>query len=120
LGFGARGAAWASLISVSIASIIFRYYAYKITRSRPNPAVLKHIIAASIMGFVLHIINSIFAHINIINLLLMGIVGISIYFVLLILLKEFNKNDFNYLISFLNLKSLNNYAKKEIKDKYQD
>ncbi|GAG76180.1 unnamed protein product, partial [marine sediment metagenome] len=58
LGLGGIGAAFATLISIAIGSLLFRFYAYKITASKPNPRILFHLVSALIMGIILHVISA--------------------------------------------------------------
>lgn len=114
-GMGAKGAAIATLSSVIIGSVIYRIYAFKITGSKPNPVVLKHAAAAFIMGLLLFGINSFFPNRGLFILPVFVIPGIAIYFAILMILKEIGRNDVKYLLSFVNIKSINKYAKEEIK-----
>jgi len=115
LGMGARGAALATFVSVVIGSVIYRFCAFKITGSKPNPVVFKHAVAALIMGLFLLGINSFSSNRSVFILSLFVIPGVAIYFVILMILKELRSNDVSYLLSFVNLKSIHKYAKEEIK-----
>jgi len=114
-GLGAKGAAIATVISYFVGLIYIRTTALKLTKTKGNPKILKHAIAAGLMSIFLYYINNIFHISRWFYLLFIAIIGIGIYFSLLYLFKEFTKDDFSFFIDTINIKKMFSYIKKEIK-----
>ena len=118
LGMGGTGAALATLISVTIGSFLFRFYAYKITFSKPNPRILFHLVSALLMGIALHFISSSISTILWYYLPVFAFIGITIYVFILTVFQEFTLKDLNLFLSTLNPVQIKNYAIGEIKSGY--
>lgn len=117
-GLGATGAAIGTVVSYFIALIYTRYTAFKIAKIKGNYSIILHGIAAAIMGVIVYYITD-YTHYVIItrwyHLVMISLFGLSIYYGILYLLREFKKEDFNLFVDTLNLKEMYSYIKKEIK-----
>lgn len=118
LGLGAIGAALATLISAIIGKVIFNIFAYRITGSKQNPVILVHLAAGAIMAVTLCLCNSHISNIVWYYLPVLAIIGFGVYLYAIILMKEFKKTDFEYIMRNISPISIKNYAKKEIKEGY--
>lgn len=118
LGLGAVGAAYATLISICIGVVLFRLYAYKITRSKPNSRVLYHLAAAVIMYAVVNFISNLLSEISWYLLILLSLMGIGTYVFILAVFREFTVKDFNLFLKVLNPMQLMSYARHEVKSGY--
>jgi len=116
-GLGATGAAIATVVSYSMGLIYCRFVTWKLIKLKFNFRILLHLFAASIMGTILYWIDIS----NIIpierwyELLAVGFLGLGIYIGILIILREFTRKDFNFIIDTLNIKKMWIYIVKEIK-----
>ena len=120
LGMGGIGAAFATLISITIGAVLFRFYAYKITASKPNPRILFHLISALIMGIILHVISASMSAIPVYYLIFFAFIGAGIYILALKIFREFDRKDFNLFLKVLNPAQLKNYATTEMRSKYRE
>lgn len=118
LGLGAIGAAWATLISAIIGKVIFNIFAYRITGSKQNPVILVHLMAGAIMAATLYLCNTYVSNILWYYLPALAIVGFGVYLYALILIKEFKKVDFEYIMRNISPIRMKNYAANEIKERY--
>jgi O-antigen/teichoic acid export membrane protein len=117
-GYGAVGAAIATLLSICIGSVLFRVFAYRITKSVVNIRVLLHFAAAAIMGSMLLIISQIVADTAWYWLLLFALIGAAIYLFVLTAFREFTSKDYGLFLRILNPIQLINYARREVKSDY--
>lgn len=120
LGMGAIGAAYATLISAILGSILYRLYAYKITNSKPNLVIFIHFAASLIMALVLYLLSNRLSKVLWYHLPLFALLGGAVYVFILIILREFNRKEFHYFLDILNPVKLKNYAKNEIKEGYKE
>ena len=120
LGLGTQGAALSTLLSMTIGSILFRIYAYRITASRPNTRILLHFISAFIMYLALRLISSMLPEMPVYYLLLCGILGIAIYLAVLTLFGEFGRADVLFFRKIMSPTQLKKYAVSEIKSGYEE
>ena len=118
---GPTGAAVATLCSVLVGFIGLRYYARKLSGIKLlQTHTLRHVIAGLIMGIVLHFIairSSLFPDVYWYFLLLFAGIGLALYLGVLFLLREFNKNDFNFFLDILHPQKMLKYVSAELKDK---
>jgi len=120
LGMGGIGAAFSTLISISLGSVLFRYYAYRISLSKPNPSILLHLIASIIMGSILYFISSSLPMMTWYYIILFAGIGGLLYFFILAVLKEFTRKDINLFVNVLNPAKLSKYAISEIRSGYEE
>ena len=80
----------------------------------------RHLIAGFIMGAVLYFVAFRFLSLEIVQwyllILFIGI-GLAIYILVLTLLKEFNRKDYDFFMDLLNPKEMYKYVSTELKDK---
>jgi O-antigen/teichoic acid export membrane protein len=120
LGMGAIGAAYATLISAVLGTILNRIYAYKITKSKPNLVIFIHFFASLIMALVLYMLANCFPKALWYHLPLFAFVGGAVYLAMLVLMREFSMKELRYFLDILNPALLKKYAKTEIKEDYKD
>ncbi len=120
VGMGAIGAAAATLISASATGIVYRLFAFRITGARTNPVILFHLLAALLMTGGLYLLRSVVSPLDWYHLVFFGIIGTLFYFLILILLKEFDKKELRYFWNILNPAAMKNYALDEIKEGYRE
>jgi len=114
-GMGGIGAALATLISMSIGALLFRYYAYRITASKPYTRTFLHLVSAVFMSIVLYYISASMYAVPVHYLMLFALLGIVIYVLTLAALREFSAKDLHFFIKILNPVQLKKYAVNEIK-----
>ncbi len=120
LGMGAIGASAATLVATVMAGIIYRFFAFRITRAKTNPVLLIHLLAAVVMAGCLFLLKNWIAVVFWYHLIVVGLLGVLIFFSVLFLFKEFSRNEFKYFLKILNPLELKNYAVKEIKEGYEE
>lgn len=120
-GLGARGAAIATVLSYGVSLVYSRIMAWKLTKTKGNPRVLIHALAAGIMAailyFILYNLNMIGLITRWYHLVVFSFLGLGIYLGVLLLLREFTKKDFDFFIEVLNIKKMIQYIKDEIRGK---
>jgi len=121
LGLGAKGAAIATAASVAASLIYTRIMSYRLTKSKGNIRILIHAFAAVIMTSILYVLLYSFDLVNWItrwyHLILFGVIGLSIYFGILAIFREFTKEDFWFYIETINIKKMFSYIRDELKKK---
>jgi O-antigen/teichoic acid export membrane protein len=120
LGMGAVGAAYATLISAVLGTILNRIYAYKITKSKPNLVIFIHLFASLIMALVLYVLSNYFLKILWYHLPLLALIGGAAYLAILVVMREFNMKELRYFLDILNPVKLKDYAKTEIREDYKE
>jgi O-antigen/teichoic acid export membrane protein len=119
LGLGAVGAAIATVAAYLVGMIYCRIAAWKLTQGDWNPRILLHLLAASAMGAIIYGLNDyLFAIERWYHLLGFAALGIGIYLFILFLLKEFTREDFNFLVETFNIKKMGKYIAEEIKKEF--
>ena len=120
-GLGAQGAALATIISFFFGLLYSRIMSWKLLKTFGNKKILLHFFAALIMSITLYIILYEFNYILYIIrwYLLLGIslFGLLIYVGILVILKEFTKEDFYFFLETLNIQKMIRYIKTELKSK---
>jgi O-antigen/teichoic acid export membrane protein len=116
VGLGAKGAAVSLLMSSLIGTVLFRYYAFKTSESKPNYRILYHL-GAAIFSFGL---ASLFFKLSLINNVFIALIvcfgcGGGLYILLLVLIKELTWKDVHYYLNMINPKILLNYMATELK-----
>ncbi len=131
-GLGAEGAALATTISAIYGLIASKIITRKLTGTKWNSRILLHLIAAVIMGIALFSISDIFSIWDMFNplwagivelllyiglLIFMGLLGVGIYLGILIIFKEFKKDDLRFFLSILNPREMKDYIASELRGK---
>lgn len=118
---GPTGAATATVLSTFIGFCACRYAARKYTKIHPFQShTLRHIIAGIIMAVCIYAVvykTQLFPEVYWYNLLLLSGLGLVIYLGVLFVLKEFNKDDFNFFTNIIHPKEMAKYVKSEMKGK---
>jgi O-antigen/teichoic acid export membrane protein len=117
---GAPGAAFATVLSFLITFIGSRLIAKKLTGIKLlQTHTPRHIIAGFFMGISLYLLaynTSLFPVIRWYTLLGFCFIGLAIYIIILILLKEFSKKDFKFFLDSMHPKEMVNYVKSELRN----
>jgi len=114
-GWGAVGAAIATVISYGVGMVYCRIVARKLTGGNWNPRILLHLLSASFMGIILYWLNNLFPIDRWYHLIGFATLGISIYLFVLFLLREFKREDIDFLLDTFNIKKMWKYIVEEIK-----
>lgn len=118
LGMGATGAVIATIIAYAVGLIYTRIMIYKLTKQKGYPRMIIHIICSLLMsGIVLNIMHYMPIE-RWYHLLLTAVSGGLVYFMLLIVWKEFTKKDWLFVLDTLNLKKMYSYIKNELNGKH--
>ncbi|UCE38110.1 MAG: flippase [Thermoplasmata archaeon] len=131
LGLGAFGAAFATIISTLILLILYYIAANRLTGIRPGSCITKHLVAALIAGLSLIGLNYLLDEYNVWTtirtsqnlqipyhlglLLILGFIVMIIYLAILIVLKEFKRNDLRFFLDLLHPGKMGKYIKDELK-----
>lgn len=117
-GFGALGAALATLISWVIRSVLIHVFAYKLIRIKPNPKVIVHFITGVGIGVPLYsVLGMVPPSYQPYCIVPLSVISIGCYFGVLYTLREFRKDDIHFLLDLLNPKKMGEYMQSEIKEK---
>jgi O-antigen/teichoic acid export membrane protein len=112
-GFGARGAALATLFSTIISFILFRIMTFKYERVFMNLQVIRPIIVAIIIGIIIHFSQEFVTVDNLILLIIFGIFGVGFYFMLLFLVGGIKEEDRKLFRDILDPSAMLKYIKDE-------
>ena len=115
-GMGAEGAALATLLTLTLRSLLVRFYAFRLTGSKPNPRVLLHISAALLSGVLgqglLHFLPFHWTLVLVYAPLLIGI-----YLLAISLLGEFGKKDLQFYLDAIHPGKMRDYISDEISER---
>lgn len=115
-GLGSQGAAIATVLSYLSGLIYIRYKAWKQVGYFGSLKTLKHLFSAIIVVVITYFIISNLSINRWFQLLPVGLLFLGFYLLVLTIIKEFNKDDFNYLLETLNIKEMIRYIKEEFKN----
>lgn len=116
-GLGALGASIATVIGYAAGLIYCRYAAWKLAKNPFNPRILLHLLAASIMGFILYELMIILPIQRWYVLLGYSVLGLGIYLFILFLLREFTRKDLDFVLDILSIKKMISYVWSEVRKK---
>jgi peptidoglycan biosynthesis protein MviN/MurJ (putative lipid II flippase) len=117
-GLGATGAAIATVCTAVFGFIYARAMAWYLLKLKWDPtAIIKHVMAALVMVFVLIYLSTIFEIVRWYQLTVIFLVAMGIYFGILFAIREFKKEDFDFFMDTLNPKKMINYISDELKGK---
>lgn len=115
-GLGASGAAAALLISNFIGTGLFRYYAFRLSGSKPNFCIFIHLLCGVfVFGPLYHFLKN-WKHIN--NFFVLAGLALSggiIYLLILFLTRQFKYDDFLFYFQVINPRKLGKYIKNELR-----
>jgi len=117
VGLGAEGAAIATVSSYIFGLVYIRVKAWKVSGLGGNPRVVLHAVASMVMGLILWYLLGLTVISRWYHLIIMVMVGISIYFAILYMFKEFRKKDFEFFVDTLNIKKMFRYIEEELRYK---
>lgn len=116
-GLAGTGAAIATVVAYFSGLVYTRIIIYKISKIGVNVSVIKHFIAAIIMGLIMNYLTEFYIVNRWYDLLILFIMGIFIYLGILVAIREFKKEDFDLFIDTINPKKMLLYMKEEMKNK---
>ena len=119
-GLGAQGASYATLISAILSAFVYRFFAFRITRARTSKSIFLHLFAAVAMALVMYALTRTVTSVHWYHLILFGIPGLASYIITLSLIKELTPADILYFKHNLNPGNILIYAKKEIREGYNN
>lgn len=120
LGLSYRGAAYTSAISAFVSFGIARWFTYRLTGVKPNPSILKHIAAATVIGIVMFYAGTVFPITHWFEAAVYLLVSLGGFLGILYCLREFTANDLQFFLDILNIRKLTYYASKEMSHKKKE
>ena len=114
-GMGMEGAAIATVVSYFAGLVYLRIQAWRLTGITGNPRVLIHAAAAAFTGFLVWYMNIAIGRWY--ELLFAALFSFGVYFLLLFLVREFKKEDFDLFADTINPKKMMTYIKEELRSK---
>lgn len=114
LGLGAKGAAFATLISLSIQALLFRFIAYKLTKSTPNIRIFIHIIAGLLTFYVVYLLYVYLSLQWIYFAIYIPIIAV-VFYLLMYFFGELTKSDIKLFLNAINISKMSTYIKEELK-----
>ena len=116
LGLGAFGAAVATFIAFLVTTISLRWEAYKLSGAMIDPRVMKHISAAMLTSIIMYFINPTWAT-RWYSLAVLAGLFLAIYLAILVLIREFGKEEWDMFMDALHPKKMLGYISGEIRKK---
>jgi len=117
---GASGAAMAITISAIVAFFALRFVTKKLTDIKLwQNYTFRHVFAGLIVGIILYYLslyNLFLPFIHLYQIIIFILIGLAIYVGVLVLLKEFDKDDLHFFLDCLNPKKMLKYISSELKD----
>ena len=113
-GLAGTGAAIATTIAYLIGLMYTRIVIYRMDKIGFNFSVAKHAVGAIIMGAAVSYITKFYNIGRWYDLAAISIAGLAIYLVILIVIREFKKEDFELFMDTLNVKKMFGYIKEEM------
>ena len=114
-GLGAKGAAYATFITLAIRSICAKFFAFRITRTKSNKNVLRHLVSASVTGIVTYFLYQTF-YFHWLLLFLYAPLVLGMFLVLMRLAGEFTKDDLQFYLDAAHLGKMRSYVLSELKE----
>ncbi len=114
-GLGVEGAAVATVAAYAIGLLYIRFVAWRMTGIKANPRIVLHAIAAGGMALLLWYVNQMAHFGRWYELLGAGLFGLGVYVGLLVLMREFTREDFDLFMDTLNVKKMLAYVRDEIR-----
>ena len=115
MGWGAEGAAMASLLSVIVGFVVSRYFTKRLIKVRFKMNIFKHWVAGIIMALFLIYLSEFYIPSRWYGLIFASGLGFAIYMGILVIIREFTKHDLHFFLDLLNLNKLKHYLKSELK-----
>jgi len=116
-GMGIKGAAISTVISYFVGMMYIRMVSWKETGIIGIKNTIFHLIAAIVMAFSLHELQK-FIEIRLwYHLIIVSLIGVGIYLAVLVVVKEFKKEDFEFFMDALDPRKMLGYINEEIRTK---
>ena len=117
LGMGAVGAAVSLLVSNLIGTSLFRFYAFRLSGSKPDLSIFIHLVCSIfVFGSAYALLKDTRWLNNFFVLAFLAFTGGVIYLMLLALVKQFKRSDLDYYLNVISPKKLGKYVKSEFKE----
>ncbi|MCK5398037.1 MAG: polysaccharide biosynthesis C-terminal domain-containing protein [Thermoplasmata archaeon] len=114
-GWGAEGAAMASLLSVIVGFLLSRYYTRRLVKVRFRGEIAKHWLAGIVMAIFFIFLSDYYYPSRWFDLIIFIAGGLLCYLGIMIAIKEFTKKDVFFFLDLLNFKKMKNYLRGELK-----
>lgn len=116
-GLAALGAATATTAGTAATYLLARYKAGQLVDVRPQWTHSgRHILAAGGMtAFLLWLHGGIYPLVSWYHLPIYGAIGAVVYFLLLVPIREFDRDDFELMVDLLNIKGMLDYLREELR-----
>lgn len=113
-GLSYTGAAVAYLISTSLVAVLYRYAAWKLTRTIPSKRILYYVIGSLIAAFLALALESRWEIVHWYDIIPQALIFVGIYLGFLIMVKEFKKSDFMFILNVVDPRKMHHYMKSEL------
>ncbi len=117
LGMSYTGAAIATSITAIIMFVSVRTLVSRLTGTKSNPRILRHILAGIATGVLLYGLDLVFPMDGLFRLIIYGLVTLATFFAALVVLKEFTRADLVYIMDIVNPSKMFSYMGDEMKNK---
>jgi len=114
LGLSYQGAAIASTISAIVSYAIARWLTFNLTRAKPDPSILKHIVTAALVALIMYYASSFYAASHWYDVAVYLLVSLGAFLSILYIIKEFTAQDIRFFLNNLNIGKLGRYVKEEL------
>lgn len=117
LGYGAYGAALATLLSTLFLFFIVRFYSYKLfkTSFQGRQAII-FLSVTILLSFVLNLAKENYSDINYLFPFIISFLGFISFYFMLFILNEFNKKDIDFIINSIHPRKMLDYIRDELKE----
>ena len=115
-----RRAGITSVISALVGFGIARWLAFILTQSKPNPSILKHVVAAGAIAAVMFFATSVFPANHLYEELVYLLISVRGFFSILYFLREFTAHDLHFILDTLSIRKLGQYIRAELSPKKKE
>lgn len=116
-GLSYQGAAIAGTISAFVSFGIARWFTFILTRTKPNPSILKHVIAAAVIAIIMFYASTVFPVNHFYDAFIYLLISIGGFLSVLYCLREFTARDLRFILETLSITKLGHYVKAEFSSK---
>jgi O-antigen/teichoic acid export membrane protein len=120
LGLSYQGAAIASTISGFVGFGIARWFAFILTKTKPSPSILKHVIAATLTAIFMYYASTVFPVNQWYEAAVYLLISLGGFLSILYCLKEFTSRDVRFFLNTMNIKKLRHYVRGELSAKEKE
>jgi O-antigen/teichoic acid export membrane protein len=114
LGLSYRGAAIARVISAFVGYGIARWLTYILIKARPNPSILKHVVAAATIGIVMFYASTVYPVVQWYDAAIYLLIALGGFLSILYCLREFTAHDLRFFLDALDVNKLMKYVRGEL------